>query len=152
MGFPGGTAVKNPSANAGGIRDPGSIPRVARSPGAGNGSTFQYFCLGKFHRKRSLEGYSPWGHNESDMTEHTQAIQTIIVSYSLGIFVIFRISFQFAAVPRVICQKNFFPLCSLSNNDKMICQQAPAWNSYLLIYLQLKLVSHHILNVCREWT
>ena len=84
------------------------------------------FLLGEFHGQRSLEGYSPWGHNESDMTEHTQAIQTIIVSYSLGIFVIFRISFQFAAVPRVICQKNFFPLCSLSNNDKMICQQAPA--------------------------
>ena len=24
----------------------------------------------KFHGQRSLEGYSPWGHKESDMTEH----------------------------------------------------------------------------------
>ena len=26
---------------------------------------------GKFHGQRSLVGYSPWGHQESDMTEHT---------------------------------------------------------------------------------
>ena len=25
---------------------------------------------GKFHGQRSLEGYSPWGHKESDVTEH----------------------------------------------------------------------------------
>ena len=25
----------------------------------------------KFHGQRSLAGYSPWGHKESDMTEHT---------------------------------------------------------------------------------
>ena len=27
------------------------------------------FLLGEFHGQRRLEGYSPWGHNESDMTE-----------------------------------------------------------------------------------
>ena len=27
------------------------------------------FLLGKFHGERSLEGYSPWHHKESDMTE-----------------------------------------------------------------------------------
>ena len=26
--------------------------------------------LGKFHGQRSLAGYRPWGHKESDMTEH----------------------------------------------------------------------------------
>ena len=26
---------------------------------------------GKSHRQRSLASYSPWGHKESDMTEHT---------------------------------------------------------------------------------
>ena len=35
------------------------------------------FLLGKFHGQRSLVGYSPWGHKESDMTDtltqtHTQ--------------------------------------------------------------------------------
>ena len=27
------------------------------------------FLLGKFHGQRSLVGYSPWGHKESDTTE-----------------------------------------------------------------------------------
>jgi len=29
------------------------------------------FLLGEFHGQRSLVGYSPWGHRESDTTEHT---------------------------------------------------------------------------------
>ena len=36
--------VKNPPANAGDIRDPGSIPESERS-GGGHGNLFQYFCL-----------------------------------------------------------------------------------------------------------
>ena len=28
------------------------------------------FLPGEFHGQRSLEGYSPWDHKESDMTEH----------------------------------------------------------------------------------
>ena len=27
------------------------------------------FLLGKFHGQKSLVGYSPWGHKESDMTK-----------------------------------------------------------------------------------
>ena len=30
------------------------------------------FSPGKFHAQRSLAGYSPWGHKESDTTERTQ--------------------------------------------------------------------------------
>ena len=37
--------VKNPPANAGDIRDIGSIPGLARSPGGGNGNPLQYSCL-----------------------------------------------------------------------------------------------------------
>ena len=43
MAFPAGSVVKNPPANA---RDMGSIPDPGRSPGVGNGNTFQYLCLG----------------------------------------------------------------------------------------------------------
>ena len=43
MDFPGGSAVKNPPANAG---DAASIPRSGRSPGGGNGNPLQYSCLG----------------------------------------------------------------------------------------------------------
>ena len=41
-GFPGGSVVKNPSANA---ASAGSIPGSGRSPGEGNGNPFQYSCL-----------------------------------------------------------------------------------------------------------
>ena len=37
--------VKNPRANAGNLRDAGSIPGSGRSPGGGNGNPLQYSCL-----------------------------------------------------------------------------------------------------------
>ena len=37
--------IKNLPANAGDIRDKGSIPGLGRSPGGGNGNPFQYSCL-----------------------------------------------------------------------------------------------------------
>ena len=37
--------VNNLPANAGDIRDAGSIPGLGRSPGEGNGNPLQYSCL-----------------------------------------------------------------------------------------------------------
>ena len=37
--------VKNPPANAGDVRDVGSIPGSGRSPGGGHGNSLQYSCL-----------------------------------------------------------------------------------------------------------
>ena len=37
--------VKNPPANAGDLRDSGSILGPGRSPGGGNGNPLQYSCL-----------------------------------------------------------------------------------------------------------
>ena len=62
-------AVKNLSANAGDVRDEGSIPGSGRSPGAGHGNPLQYSCLENPHGQRSLADHSPWGHKESDTTE-----------------------------------------------------------------------------------
>ena len=45
LGFPGGSVVKNPPANAGDVRDEGSILRSGRSPGGGHGNPLQYSCL-----------------------------------------------------------------------------------------------------------
>ena len=66
LGFPGGSDGKESACNAG---DLGLIPGLGRSPGEGNGNPLQYSCLGKSRGRRSPEGYSPWGHKESDMTE-----------------------------------------------------------------------------------
>jgi len=37
--------VKNPPANAGDIRDMGSISGLGRFPGGGHGNPLHYFCL-----------------------------------------------------------------------------------------------------------
>ena len=42
LGFPGGSVVKNPPANAG---DMGLILGLGRSPGEGNDNPLQYSCL-----------------------------------------------------------------------------------------------------------
>ena len=42
VGFPGGSDGKESACNAG---DPGSIPRLGRSPGEENGNLLQYSCL-----------------------------------------------------------------------------------------------------------
>ena len=44
------------------------MPGSGRSPGEENGSRLQYSCLENPHGQRSLEGYSPWGGKESDVT------------------------------------------------------------------------------------
>ena len=44
MGLPGVTGGKEP-ANAGDIKDAGSVPGLGRSPGGGHGNPLQYSCL-----------------------------------------------------------------------------------------------------------
>ena len=56
------------ACNAG---DLGLIPGLGKSPGGRHGNPLQYSCLENAHGQRSLVGYSPWGHKESDMTEAT---------------------------------------------------------------------------------
>ena len=64
--FPGGSDGKESACNVG---DVALIPGLGRYPGGGRGNPFQYFCLENPHGQRSLEGYSPWGLKELDMTE-----------------------------------------------------------------------------------
>ena len=45
LGFPGGSVLKIPPANAGFIIDVGSTPGLRRSPGEGSGSRLQCSCL-----------------------------------------------------------------------------------------------------------
>ena len=66
--------VKNLPDSAGDIRDIGLIPGSRRSPGEGifwRREPTPVFLPGESHGQRSLAGYSPWGHKESDTTEAT---------------------------------------------------------------------------------
>ena len=62
--------VRNVLANAGDVRDPGSIPGWGRSPGGGNQQPSPVFLTGESRGQKSLEGYSPRGCKKSDTNEH----------------------------------------------------------------------------------
>ena len=77
-GFPGGSGSKESACNVG---DLGSIPGMGRSPGGRHGYPLQYSCLENPHEQRSLAGYSPWGHKESEMIEQLSTAQHIMWPY-----------------------------------------------------------------------
>ena len=60
------THGKESTCNAG---DSSSILGLGWSPGGGNGNPTPIFLPREFHGQRSLAGYSPRGHRESDTTE-----------------------------------------------------------------------------------
>ena len=59
--------VKNPPANAGDRRDIG--PWAGKIPWRRAGESSPIFLPGEPHGQRSLAGYGPWVHRETDMTE-----------------------------------------------------------------------------------
>ena len=62
MGFPGGSKVKKPPANAGRQKRPGLNPWVGKIPWRRKWQPTPVFLPGKSQGQRSLAGYNPWGH------------------------------------------------------------------------------------------
>ena len=60
--------VKNLPANAGDIRGVGLIPGSGKIPRWRAWQFTPIFLTREAHGQRSLVGYSPWGHKESDPT------------------------------------------------------------------------------------
>ena len=63
--------VKNSPANAGDLRDLGSIPGLGRSLEEWHGNLLQYSCLENPMDRRSWWATRPQGHKELDTTEGT---------------------------------------------------------------------------------
>ena len=82
--------MKNLPANEGDARDTGLIPGLGGSPGEGNSNPV--FLPGKFHGQRSLAGYCPWGHKESDTAEHTRHMD--IFTFVLRIHYIIKTEYK----------------------------------------------------------
>ena len=61
--------VKNLPANVEGVCNVSLIPGSGRSSGGEHGNPLQYSCLENPHGQRSLAGYDPGTHKESDTTE-----------------------------------------------------------------------------------
>lgn len=64
--------VRNLPANARYAGDIGSVLRLGRSPGVGNGNHFSILALGKSHGQKAWQA-SAHRVAESDMTEHSTA-------------------------------------------------------------------------------
>ena len=65
---PGGSDGKESACSAGNL---GMMPGWGRSPGGRAWLPTPVFLPGEFHGQRSLAGFNPWGHKESDTTEVT---------------------------------------------------------------------------------
>ena len=64
--------LKNPPANAGDVRDSGSIPGSERFLGGGYGNQLTWSILTwRIPWTEELGGHSPWDHKELDMTKAT---------------------------------------------------------------------------------
>ena len=70
--------VKNLPAYAGDARAAGSIPGSRKSRWRRKWQLTSLFISGKSHRQRNLEGYSLWGHKESDVPEQLSTAQHAI--------------------------------------------------------------------------
>ena len=67
MGFPGGASGKEPACQCRRLKSCGFDLWVGKMAW----QALPVFLPGETHGQRSLLGYSPWGHTESDMTEAT---------------------------------------------------------------------------------
>ena len=71
MGFPGGASVKESVHRCRRQKRCEFNPWVRKIPWRRDWKPTLVFSPVKFLGQRSLGGYSPWGHKELDMTEHT---------------------------------------------------------------------------------
>ena len=71
--------AKNLPANAEDAEHAGSIPRLGRSPGGGNGNPLQYSCLGNSMDRRAwlaaVHGIAKRGHDLA--TEYTRVFSSV---------------------------------------------------------------------------
>ena len=65
------TTTKNPACQCRRWKRPGFDPWVRKNPWRRAWQPTPVFLPRKFHGQRSLADYSPWAHEELDMTEHT---------------------------------------------------------------------------------
>ena len=78
MGFPGGSVLKKPPANAGDSGDVGLIPGSGRSPRT-KWQPIPVILHGKFHGQRSLAGFIPLDQNLYNILFNK--VDNVIVQY-----------------------------------------------------------------------
>ena len=113
-GFPGGTSVQNPPADAGNAGDVGLISGSGRSPGGGNGNPLQYSGL-ENSTDRSLIGCSPWSRSRTQLSTHAHG------PFKANLFLPLsecpeRVSHPLLSASRLKTQSSTFSSCWLSGS------------------------------------
>ena len=105
--------VTNRPANTGDARDAGSIPRLERCPGEGNGNMLQYSCL-ENHRDRGAWCAAVYGATQSRTRQKRLSGRRAEESEKLSLTLSPFLSEQFG-LERVILtsQRLRFPICKL---------------------------------------
>ena len=75
-GLPGGASGKEPDCQCRRCKRFRFDPWIEKIPWRKSWQSTPVFFPGESHGQMSLEGYSPWGHKESDITEVTQQRRT----------------------------------------------------------------------------
>ena len=71
---------KESACSAGDVGSHEFSPRAGKIPWKRAWQPTLVFSSGEFHGQRSLVGYSPWGHKESDTTKATEYKEEDLVS------------------------------------------------------------------------
>ena len=79
--------VKNPSANAGDVRDAAWIPGSGRSPGAGIGNPLQYSRLENSMDRGAWAGYTVHGvaKSQAQLKQHTTQHVSVLTKHPVDI-------------------------------------------------------------------
>ena len=77
--FPGGVSSKESTCHGRSRRIPRFDPWVGKIPWRRAWKPTPVFLPGESQGQKSLAGYSPWGHTESDTTEQLSTATVIIV-------------------------------------------------------------------------
>ena len=83
--------VKNTLANAGDLKDKGSVPGLGRSPEEGFGNPIQYFCLENPKDRGARWAPSPQGSKDIATEQHQQSnsiMECILVGTARVIFLL----------------------------------------------------------------
>ena len=134
--------LKKLPASAG--RDVGSIRQWGRSPGRERQPT-PVFLPGKSHGQRSLAGYSPWGHKESDMMSNSYTKITV-TNHSTNMFL----------TPSFVPSVNWCWNSAHSNHSRMRWKGGPSWYRFPWWSTELcgatKIIMHQLVKLPLEVT
>ena len=139
-GFPVGSVVKSPPANAG---DAGSIPWLEQIPWSRKWQSTTVFLPGHVYGQRNLAGNSPWDHKELDMTEQlsmqTHRLRILIRYFTQNALVARNCQFNSSCK----CKKKGNFLTNLSDNledPQKICASHHSFEVGLSLFLILGLI------------